>query len=216
MADDDSDDEEQPWLEQMAALSAEQLAELGEDSDVSDDEDGSDYEDDGGSDDNDDDEWEEEEDAAAALAEEAAEAEAELEQQKAAAATAAIETAALEAARTLPISEFTDLESLMEATLRLVRAGAGSSAPPAASPPASGGHNLWLVETGNRSVCGVCGTPGAAFACTTCKVRLCNPQSCQCVTKHLLHGAGKPIREGAVIKPAEVPEFPKGYHPKKA
>ena len=133
---DDSDDEEQPWLEQMAALSAEQLAALGEDSY---DEDDSDYEDDSGSDDNDDCDLEEEEDAAAALAEEAAEAEAEFERQKEAAAAAAMETAALEAARTLPISEFKDLESLMEATLRLVRAGAGSSAPPAASPPASGG-----------------------------------------------------------------------------
>ena len=144
-----------------------------------------------------------------ALEEEAAVAAAAEATEKAAAdeaAAAAEEAAALEQARSLPLSEFTDLDALMCAAIRLLRAGGGAGA------SCAGKHDITLVEAGNRSLCGVCGTAGAAYACTACRVRLCDPRKCQCANKHLQDGAGDKAK--AVIKPAEVPELPPRYKTK--
>ena len=140
-------------------------------------------------------------DSLQALAAEAADAAA----TETATEAAAEEAAALEEARSLPIADFKDLDTLMCAALRLLRAGSGAGG--MAAPTAARKHDVTLVKICNRSICGVCGAAGARFACIACKVRFCNPKKCQCATKHIRDGLGNPVE--AAIEPADVPEFGK-------
>merc|ERR1712137_1410913 len=100
-----------------------------------------------------------------------------------------------------PIAAMTDRQ-ILEACLVLARAHDERACQGSSEPKAQTFHTCHMVLSAHRSVCGVCGTPGAKFFCVPCGVRMCDPARSQCVTKHI-----GPNCEGKKVSSPVAPEM---------